>query len=414
MRCAFLILVAATAPALADDEDAAALALADRTSSTQHQTADWRVFTEAAWSASTLQGGDSQTGERLSFDLHYDTRFATDWRAVLSDRLDTNWQGPVSQESDVNTLKEGYVSWQLRPDRIADLGRINARYGVALGYNPTDIFRADAIRSLISPDPASLRENRLGSMMLRGQTLWSGGSLTGVYSPQLADQPSTRPFSPDFGATNHQNRWLLATSQRLSEGMSPQFLISGGDGGSPSLGLNLTALINDATVAYAEWSGGRTASLLSQALMQQNKERFRSRLATGFTYTTASKLSLTLEYEFNEAGLNQADWTGLRRGSLDAYGEYRSSVTNLQDLPTQQNLFAYAAWQDAGIHHLDLTAMVRFDAIDYSKLVWLEARYHWTHIDLAVQDQINRGQPDSDFGATPERRIEQIVATYFF
>src|ERR1039458_2884 len=89
MRCIFFALVVATAPALADDEDAAALSLADRTVTTTEHGSDWRVFTEAALAGSTQQGtGAQQRAERLSFDVHYDKVFAPGWRAGFADRLD--------------------------------------------------------------------------------------------------------------------------------------------------------------------------------------------------------------------------------------------------------------------------------------------------------------------------------------
>ena len=66
------------------------------------------------------------------------------------------------------------------------------------------------------------------------------------------------------------------------------------------------------------------------------------------------------------------------------------------------------------VKHLDLTAMLRYDAVDSSRLQWLEARYHWTKVDLALQAQMNLGKPGSDFGALAERRITQLVLKYFF
>ena len=74
----------------------------------------------------------------------------------------------------------------------------------------------------------------------------------------------------------------------------------------------------------------------------------------------------------------------------------------------------HALWQDALIKHLDLTAMVRHDAIDHSRLQWLEARYHWTRMDVAVQVQLNDARPGSVYGALPERRILQLLARVFF
>ena len=297
--------------------------------------------------------------------------------------------------------EEAYLSWQAQPDRIADLGRINARNGVAFGYNPTDYFRAGALRSVVSLDPASLRENRLGSAMLRGQALWNGGSLTALYSPRLADQPSDSVFSPDLGATNQRARWQLGLSEKLSDALSPQWLLSGGAGQSPQLGLNLSALANAATVAYFEWSGGRAASLAAQALMRPDDAVFRSRMSSGLTYTTPGNISVTAEYEYNGAALKHADLNALRLGPPAAYGLYRGLVANLQDSATRHNVFLYAVWQDALVKHLDLTAMVRYDVQDYSRLQWLEARYHWTRVDIALQTQLNTGHSGSNYGACP-------------
>lgn len=411
---AFLVLLMAAVPALAADEDAAALSLADTAAATTPQSRDWRVLTEAAWSELALRGGGLRRIERLSIDVNYDKAFAAGWRAVFANRLDARWQHSPSDQSNVNTLKEAYLSWQARTDRIADLGRINVRYGVAYGYNPTDYFRADAVRSIVSIDPSSLRENRLGSVMLRGQTLWTDGSLSALYSPKLADRPSDSEFSADLGATNRRARWLLVASHKLSDKLNPQWLLYGGVGESPRLGLNLTALLNDATVAHLEWSGGRAASLLSQALMLHEDEAFHSRLATGLTYTASNKLSLTMEYQYNGAGLDRAGWDELRRGPLAAYGQYRSFAAALQDPPTKQRVFVRAQWQDAFLNHLDLTSFMFFDAVDSSRLFWVEARYHWTRVDVALLWQLNSGLAGSSYGGLPEQRIWQALARVFF
>jgi hypothetical protein len=414
MRAFLLALLAAAVPALAQDEDAAALSLADKTAAATEQGGDWRVSMEAAWSESALRGGGLKHVERLSIDLHYDKAFAAGWRAVFADRLDARRQDNPSDRNNVNTLKEAYLSWQARPDRLADFGRINVRHGSAYGYNPTDYFRAGAVRSIVSIDPSSLRENRLGSVMLRGQTLWTEGSLTALYSPKLAERPSDAAFNADLGATNRRTRWLLAASQKLSDSLNPQWLLYGGAGESPQLGLNLTALLNDATVAHLEWSGGRAPSLVSQALMLQEDSAFRSRLATGLTYTAPNKLSLTLEVQYNGAGLDQSGWDALRRGPPGAYGQYRGFVADLQDPPTKQRVFLRANWQDAFVNHLDLTSNVFLDAVDSSRQFWVEARYHWTRVDVALLWQLNSGQPGSDYGGLPERRIWQALARVFF
>jgi hypothetical protein len=410
LHLALLALLAA-GPALADDPDAAALELADAAPDAAQRPADWHAFIEGAAGASQLRNGRTVHTQRLSLDLLYDKSFARDWRAVFADRVDVNWQD--GGKSSVNTLKEAYLSWQPQAERIIDLGRVNAHYGVAFGYNPTDYFRDGAIRSLVSIDPVSLKKNRQGSVMLRGQTLWNGGSLSALYSPRLADQPENAPFNPDWGATNNRGRWLVAGSQQLTDGIAPQWLVYGEEHRSPQLGLNLSALLGAATVAYVEWSGGRQPTQLSQALNGADDSAFRSRLSTGLTYTTANKISLTLEYEYNGAGLDKAAWNALQASPL-AYGRYRQWAQNAQDLPTRQAVFFYASWQDALINHLDLNAMARFNSDDRSRLSWLEARYHWDRTDLALQLQVNSGNPGSEFGAAPQRRGWQTVLRYFF
>ena len=415
MRALLLILLLAVAEAQAADDDAAALSLADKAPTTTQAPSDWRVFAEAVWNESTLRTkAGSERDAHLFLDAHYDQTFAPGWRAVFADLFDLHWQDSISRQNAVNTLIDAYLSWQLRPDWIADAGRINTRYGVAFGYNPTDYFRANAIRSIVSIDPTSLRENRLGSVMARGQTLWTSGSLTALYSPKLADQPNASALSPDFGATNFRDRWLLAASHEVAKNLNPQFLVFGDAGRSPQLGINLTTLVNDATVAYVEYSGGRSPSLLSQALTLPPDNAFRSRLGTGLTYTTASNLSLTAEYQYNGASLDEAGWDALRRGAPTAYAQYRAFAATVQEPPTKGRVFVNARWQDALVNHLDLTAFAYFDLLDSSRQFWTEARYHWTHVDAALQWQLNSGSPGSEYGALPARQTWQALVTYFF
>ena len=410
MRSALLLLICAALAQGAHADDADALALADSGSAQVPVASNWRSFAEAAYGQSRPRSGAAiANNERTSLDLQFDQSFASGWRAIVADRLDVNWPAQGADQRAINTLKEAYLSWQVQDDRILDLGRINARYGVATGYNPTDFFRTDAVRSMVSVDPTSLKTNRQGSVMLRGQTLWNGGSLTALVSPKLADQPSAIGLNPDWGATNGQSRWLLAASQKLTQDLNPQWLVSGGAGQLPRWGFNLTTLVGDASVAYVEWAGGRSRLQLPQALNQPGDTAFHNQLAVGASYTTENKLSLTLEYDYDGAALNQTQWNALMRGSPRVYGAYRNWTQAVQYLPTQKAAFLHIGWQDALIQHLDLSAMERLDVADRSRLSWLEARYHWERSELALQWQVNSGAPASDYGAAAQRRAWQLL-----
>ncbi|MCX7220594.1 MAG: hypothetical protein NTY70_17185, partial [Burkholderiales bacterium] len=182
MRTFFLGLALTAASALAQgSDDLDALQRADQAQSVPASASDWHSFVEVALGQAATPHGPTLARQRLSFDLQFDQRFAPEWRAVFSDRLDLNWQqqpGLASVDKDVNTIRDAYLSWQPQAHQLLDAGRINVPYGAASGYNPSDYFRDYAVRSAVSVDPSSLKKNRMGSVMLRGQQLWDSGSLT--------------------------------------------------------------------------------------------------------------------------------------------------------------------------------------------------------------------------------------------
>lgn len=411
---------ALAALARADEPDLSALSLADALPETVAPASDWRTFIEVAYGGGRWRDGAAAPETyRLSLDVQYEHAFSPDWRLMLADRLDADWPAQGLGQNGINTLKEAYLSWRMQENAAFDFGRINARYGVATGYSPTDYFRAGALRSIVSVNPASLRENRQGSVMGRAQWLWEHGSLTAIYSPRLAEQADPDAFSPNWGATNNRDRWLLALGQRLGDNLSPQLLIYREGSDSPQLGLNLTGLVNDATVAFFEWSGGRSPSLLSQALAATGipaaeDGAFRNRLSTGLTFTSSNKITLTGELEFNGGGLSEADWNALRAGSPVVYGLYRHWLQGRQDLPTRRSALLHGVWQDALIPHLDLSAMLNVDLVDSSRRSWLEACYHEGRSEYAVQWLRNDGQPLTAYGAPPQRRSWQLALRYYF
>jgi hypothetical protein len=339
---------------------------------------------------------------------------STGWRGVFSDRFDEiSARGSTGRA--VNTLKEAYMSFRDSGAVIVDAGRVNVREGVALAYNPTDYFKADAVRAIISIDPEILRDERMGTLMARAQTLWSSGSLTGIFAPRVGATPSDSTFNPDFGATNGSGRWLLVWSQRLAHDLQPQFSITGTEHESPQAGLNVTCLLGRATVAYLEWSGGRSESNLFRSGYPVAPDReFRSRLSAGVTYTTSYKLSMTVEYERDGAAPDKDEWAAVRTGAIPPYVRYRQYTTAQEELTTRQNIFAYAHWDDVGIDHLGLTAFVRFDPYDHSRLTWTEARYHWQHAGVAIQWQHSRGDPTSDLAPRPTHQSWLALIDYYF
>ncbi len=401
----------ASASTRPDDDEALQLALqlADDTQFKERRSRDLKLQVDVATMDS--QGRNTQ---RLSLDARWDGRLSPEWRAVLANRVDWNLSHALQSGRAVNLLKEAYVSHEFDQRTMIDAGRINTRYGVALGYNPTDFLGAGTVRSVVSPDPDSVRQNRLGNAMVRGQKVWSRASVTAIWSPKLADRPNQSGGSLDWGASNPRQRFLLAGSYRFAENLNPQWLLLQEQGRSPQLGFNVSRVLTDSTVAYLEWAGGRQQGAWQQWQTPGSPAgtvAWRNRFATGLTWTGNNKLSVTLEGQYDGAAPDTAEWKALRSGP--AYQAYLSQNAYSGNLATRRAALAYVRWQDAFVTHLDLTAMRSSDLVDHSALNWVEARYHAGSVDLALQWQRITGASNTRYGANPARQTWQFVLSYY-
>lgn len=410
----FLALIQAV-PALGADVESDALSLEPAREAPAQGARDTKIFVEGAvGNASQRYLPESRNIGRFSLDFSHTARISPGLRAVISDRIDHIYPADAGADATVNSLREAYLSWQ--PDAgntIWEIGRVNLRYGSGYGYNPTDFFRDGSLRTRTTANPFALRENRLGSVMLRAQRLWTEGSLSVAYSPKLADRPNADGWSLDLGSTNNRDRTLIALSSQFSQSVSGQVLVYKEAGASPSLGGSLTALLSDAAVAHVEGSRGSEPDLLSRALAQTGASVTRNRFAGGITYTTRGKLSATAEYQYNGFALDQSSWSalGTRPASQAAY---LIDAQRRQELAPRKAYLIYVTQKSLLLKNLDLTAFLRVNAGDRSKLVWAELRHHWPSFDLAFQLQRHIGSPTSEFGILPDSRIMQVLGSYYF
>lgn len=207
---------------------------------------------------------------------------------------------------------------------------------------------------------------------------------------------------------------MLSGSYKLNELLNPQLLLYDDKLSDLVTGLNITGLVGNATVLYLEWAGGRRRPYITRAGLQPDLTRFSSQLSTGFTYTFENKLSVTLEYQYNGLGLDKKEWGDLREGTGSQYVRYRNTVRTSQDLPTKQSVLVLGTWQDALINRMDLTAMIRWDYLDRSSLVWAEVRYRADSSDFAFQLQLNSGGARTSYGASEQQRVMQFLLRYYF
>ena len=332
--------------------------------------------------------------------------------------------------------RELYVSTEPRPRDYIDAGRINVKSGVALGFNPTDFFRARAVVDPLTADPRALREDRLGTLMLRGQHVGEGASVSALFAPKVTNPAPIgsdpyRGFNPLFSHTNASNRWLVKGGMKLGD-MDPEAVLYGEDG-QWKIGGNLSRPIGQASVAYLEWSGGQRLGIADEAIAcgqrtgtmspsapvvisQGNDKRFRNQLAVGASYTTESKLTLNLEYHYNEAGFSRSAWDRWFASGLPRELWYvRGYAADLQEPLYRHGVFLRGDWADFMVPKLEVSGFVLADAGDGSTLYQVEAEYaasdRWTFGVLAGG---TTGGRRSDFGSLPRAASVLFKATRYF
>ena len=373
--------------------------------------------------------------ERLLLDVRDTRELGRTARLIFSDRLNLRAESDLSfpdRESVVNDLREAYLEWRLADQTYLALGRINLKSGIALGYNPTDYFKARTVSEPLSADPTVLREDRLGTVMLRLQHIWRGGSFTLALAPRLrrrsriysnTELPS---FDPMLGRTNSDNRFLLKSSIDLSADLSPEVLVYHDDHGT-RLGLNLSTTVGQRVVAYLEDSVARRGDLIAEALdfgratgalpaaardaLPPSPGRsIKNELAVGASCTTAG-VTWNLEYHLNQAGFTSQDWNRWFAIGSDAtmppaiaseLWYIRGYAVDQQQQNTEQAAFIRADWADALGLNLELSGFVSVDLRDGSEQAQAEANYYlsnaWTLGVLAARDF---GSRRSDFGSLP-------------
>jgi len=384
--------------------------------------------------------------ERLLLDVRKQWSLASRVNATYSGRLNLRAADglPVrNHENVIHDFRGGYTSWDPLDRTYLDLGRINLKSGVALGFNPTDFFKTRAVVEPLSADPSVLREDRLGTLMVRGQRIWEGGSLTAAFAPALFDpSPIYRDndlpsFDPMLDRTNAYDRALLKGSVQVARDFSPEFLFYR-EGGQSRFGANITESISQAVVGYAEWSGGRRTSLIDDALRfgrltgtlqahapsalpEDSNRSFQSEVSLGAAYTTETKITFNLEYHFNQAGFSRQDWNNwfaAGRGSRSIASELwfiRGYASDQQQPISRHSIFLRFDWVDALVPRLELAGFINTDLYDGSGLLQLSADYYasdaWTVGGLVTA---NLGTSRSDFGSLPQAwNLRLKVARYF-
>jgi hypothetical protein len=385
----------------------------------------------------------------LFLDTRDEWRLGEAWRLNYSGRLNLRTSNSIpfpTHENARNDLRELFVEWQPTETVWIELGRVNIRNGVALGFNPTDFFRPRTVIEPLTGDPSVLREDRLGVLMLTGQALWRYGSVTVAYAPRVTTPTAIynirneQNFDPGFDRTNAEDRVLLKTSLNLAERFNPELLYYHA-GSRTQIGANLTTPVGRNIVAYLEWAGGSRPDLIADAfhygrmtgalpaavtalLPNSADARFMNDLSLGASYTTESRVTFNLEYHFHEAGFSSTDWSNwfnasARRGFIpgvnSALWYLRSYAQDQQEPESRHTAFLRMDWQDAFVTDLELTALAAVNLQDASWFSQATAEYHlsraWTIAGLVSGTY---GGRRSEYGSLPGVASVLLRASRYF
>lgn len=414
---AVLLFIGCNLAAAQQNAELDALALADQSMPAEPAARrNWQATLETAATSVESRTGARRTGGELALDVRLEHGLGDTVRAVGAARLGRfDPPQPGMEGRSLAMVKEAYLNWKAGPTTMYDVGLVNLRQGAAVGYNPTDFFRANAVIGNTA-DPDGRRTNRLGSVMLRAQHLTDDGAVALVFAPRLASprQPG-EPLTDDaLRRTNNVNRWMLSASRRFGETLRPQLVLYGEEGGETQLGFNASLLASNAAVAYAEWTGGRARTVVDQATGRAGPLAFRARSAIGVTYTFPFDASLTVEWESNGAGVNAAQARSAAMADPLAWGATLQWAAANQESVTQHTLFVYLRANNVVLRKLDLSAIAQRDKDDAGYQYWAELRKRGTHADLAVQYQRQGGDAWTRFGAFPERSRVRLLLDYYF
>lgn len=372
------------------------------------QEFDWRE----------LPAGEARHAWRGVLDYRHEWTLNEQWKFGLSNRFEAVHYSDDKAHTERNVLREAYASHDGGDGWHLDAGRINSRQGMASGYNPSDFLRAHAVVTRSSQDPAALRENRLGTVMLRAQKLGAFGSLQATLVPRLSDRDTlnTTTYGLGLERTNRREALLLRYTPRGTDRLAAdvQAYVRAGD--SPQVAANLSFVAADSLLLHAEWAGGKQVGLTAPDEAAA-AARWSNRLATGFSWTTPWRMTVTIERLHNSQGLTRGDWKTWRaaaeadpatRGRL---GLLRREVQERQELLVRDAWFARLAWDQAfEVRNLDIAAIARINAYDRSRTVQLDAAWH---LDPTSSLRLILGHSSGARGSEFASALRSSVALYW-
>lgn len=344
----------------------------------------------------------NQVQGNLALDHYHNGSLSSNLQWVVSGRLDLD-SAPgagLNANSLSLSLREAYLTAHFDALNV-DFGRINIRDGVALGYNPSDVFRGGSLLARRTEDPARLRESRLGVIGLQARYGADFGNFSGLIAPKMSVDNKKHWYDPQLSAVNSVDTqyYFKYTAPRWNDVYSSLVLHRSPATGN-TLGVNSTGNIGQYIIAYIEYAKLKLTQLQNSVDGSLAPKRDYSQVVLGASYSTERRQTWTLEYQYNGAGMSAEQWRGdWQAASSATLTSIVSDTLKRQDPLAKESLMALLQWDQLLTADDDLTCLARANLIDKSRLLWCEWRYKLPRSEWSISGTRLVGAARSEFGA---------------
>ena len=330
-------------------------------------------------------------------------------------------------------VKELYYQGKFAKNSFYEIGRINIKEGIARGYNPTDYFKGTTSLTL-SNDTKERKDNRLGAILFSETLFLDKFTLKGIYSPKISVDKNT--FLSDvehvglhLDETNYHDRASLYVDYSGFKDITSSIILHYNED-NLNFGINLSYVYSN-WIFYVENSLKRAQNDITKSIYTMSehplieekfaqKNSYINEVSVGFNYTSESNIVTTVEYIFNSAGLDSADWEDwfvLGKQNLSLGGTLstlRGKIAEDESLMSQDSFFIFSRVSDIQTN-LDASFLAWLNPYDGSTLSQIGLEYAY---DDSMQTNFYfrnyQGNKESEYGSFPNDYEFLIEGEYFF
>lgn len=357
-----------------------------------------------------------------------------------------------------NDINELYLTWNINNLNTFEIGRINIKNGVALGFNPVDFLKKYAGNEEVSDDPVVLRENRLGVLMARYQNINKYGSFSLLGIPKINSSQDKwyttgGTFSLNLDKTNRTEKYIAKIEFNTFDNIQPELFYILDDSQS-GYGASISSGVGNRMIIYAEWSGKKMHNILMETILKyciDNNistdepknllpdyivaQKFRNQVAAGFSWTEKKyKRTTYVEYHYNENGLKNmvsienimnSDYYNTAKiyfDDIDIYIPYyylywatRDNANNIVEPYFRHQLFLRNHWYEAFTNKLNIISMFQYNINDKSFYSKFQFDYNYnSSLTLTTSGVFYLGGKETEYGSLPELYNLRSGLNYFF